>query len=130
MTRWIVPSIALPALLLVGAWLTGCRAQRADTEVTVVPPPMEMAPEPVPAGGEAQAHDVQSAYTYTCPMHPDVRQDRPGTCPECGMFLVADTDEAVEYYCPMHEDVVQDQPGKCPQCGMFLEARPAPEDAE
>ena len=26
--------------------------------------------------------------TYTCPMHPDVKQDRPGFCPECGMKLV------------------------------------------
>ena len=26
--------------------------------------------------------------TYTCPMHPQVRQDKPGMCPECGMNLV------------------------------------------
>ena len=25
--------------------------------------------------------------TYTCPMHPEVVQDRPGKCPDCGMFL-------------------------------------------
>src|SRR3989344_1200112 len=25
---------------------------------------------------------------YTCPMHPEIRQDRPGMCPECGMNLV------------------------------------------
>jgi P-type Cu+ transporter len=24
---------------------------------------------------------------YTCPMHPEVRQDLPGTCPKCGMTL-------------------------------------------
>jgi Cu+-exporting ATPase len=24
---------------------------------------------------------------YTCPMHPEVRQDHPGTCPKCGMAL-------------------------------------------
>ncbi|MDA0790420.1 MAG: heavy metal translocating P-type ATPase [Proteobacteria bacterium] len=24
---------------------------------------------------------------YTCPMHPEVRQDHPGTCPRCGMAL-------------------------------------------
>lgn len=24
---------------------------------------------------------------YTCPMHPEIRQDRPGTCPKCGMAL-------------------------------------------
>lgn len=31
----------------------------------------------------AQEHD-----TYTCPMHPTVISDRPGTCPVCGMDLV------------------------------------------
>lgn len=25
---------------------------------------------------------------YTCPMHPEVRKDKPGMCPECGMALV------------------------------------------
>src|SRR5215208_7057796 len=31
----------------------------------------------------AHEHD-----TYTCPMHPTVISDRPGTCPVCGMELV------------------------------------------
>jgi len=35
-------------------------------------------PEPMP--GVAHA-------TYTCPMHPEVRQKGPGTCPKCGMAL-------------------------------------------
>lgn len=26
--------------------------------------------------------------TYTCPMHPEVISDKPGTCPECKMDLV------------------------------------------
>src|SRR3990170_2767708 len=26
--------------------------------------------------------------TYTCPMDPDVIQDKPGNCPKCGMKLV------------------------------------------
>lgn len=25
---------------------------------------------------------------YTCPMHPEVQQDKPGNCPKCGMTLV------------------------------------------
>ncbi|ALJ00922.1 heavy metal-binding domain-containing protein [Rufibacter tibetensis] len=32
---------------------------------------------------EAQVAGV----TYTCPMHPEVVSDKPGKCPECGMFL-------------------------------------------
>src|SRR5574340_692624 len=27
------------------------------------------------------------ALVYTCPMHPEVRQDGPGACPKCGMAL-------------------------------------------
>ncbi|MBC3868618.1 heavy metal translocating P-type ATPase [Undibacterium oligocarboniphilum] len=26
---------------------------------------------------------------YTCPMHPEIRQDHPGSCPKCGMTLEA-----------------------------------------
>jgi len=32
---------------------------------------------------EVHAHDE-----YTCPMHPQITQDKPGTCPICGMDLV------------------------------------------
>ena len=28
---------------------------------------------------------------WTCPMHPDVRQDHPGACPICGMALEPET---------------------------------------
>ena len=31
---------------------------------------------------------AQAAGTiYTCPMHPEIRQDHPGSCPKCGMSL-------------------------------------------
>jgi Cu+-exporting ATPase len=65
--------------------------------------------------------------TYICPMHPDVRQVGPGTCPKCGMALEPEAPaapaERVEYTCPMHPEVVQDSPGTCPKCGMALESR-------
>jgi len=62
---------------------------------------------------------------YTCPMHPEIQQQGPGSCPKCGMALepmrvpVAAT--KTEYTCPMHPEVVQDHPGSCPKCGMALE---------
>jgi Cu+-exporting ATPase len=34
--------------------------------------------------------------TYTCPMHPEVVQDHPGTCPKCGMALEPRTVAAEE----------------------------------
>ncbi len=30
----------------------------------------------------------QKKAIYTCPMHPEVQHDHPGTCPKCGMTLV------------------------------------------
>lgn len=30
---------------------------------------------------------VAAGTIYTCPMHPEIRQDVPGTCPKCGMAL-------------------------------------------
>nr|WP_269454213.1 heavy metal translocating P-type ATPase [Sorangium cellulosum] len=63
----------------------------------------------------------------TCPMHPEVRQTGPGTCPSCGMALepVQPVQPAtrVEYVCPMHPEVVRTEPGSCPICGMALEPR-------
>ena len=29
----------------------------------------------------------QAGTVYTCPMHPEIRQDKPGNCPICGMSL-------------------------------------------
>ena len=68
-----------------------------------------------------------SGVFYTCPMHPEVRQDHPGSCPKCGMALEPMTPVAqatkVEYTCPMHPEIVRDAPGSCPICGMALEPR-------
>lgn len=39
---------------------------------------------------EPRAHepvDASTDTTWTCPMHPEVRQDHPGPCPICGMAL-------------------------------------------
>ncbi|CAN5615539.1 hypothetical protein BH10BAC5_BH10BAC5_02230 [soil metagenome] len=33
------------------------------------------------------ASDSTISKVYTCPMHPEVMQDKPGTCPKCGMDL-------------------------------------------
>lgn len=69
----------------------------------------------------------ESSGTYTCPMHPEIREDGPGSCPKCGMGLEAVTPVqsavGMEYVCPMHPEVVQDKPGDCPICGMALEPK-------
>lgn len=33
-------------------------------------------------------HDQSAGGYYTCPMHPEIKRDKPGMCPECGMALV------------------------------------------
>ncbi|HTG88756.1 MAG TPA: heavy metal-binding domain-containing protein [Vicinamibacterales bacterium] len=59
------------------------------------------------------------AISWTCPMHPDVLEDRKGTCGICGMDL-----EAVRlvtmYTCPVHAVIEQGTPGKCRICSRDL----------
>ncbi|CAM5376919.1 Cu+-exporting ATPase OS=Eoetvoesiella caeni OX=645616 GN=DFR37_12710 PE=3 SV=1 [Eoetvoesiella caeni] len=40
------------------------------------------------SGGSGQAREMDAIYT--CPMHPQIRQDHPGHCPICGMSLEAE----------------------------------------
>lgn len=42
-----------------------------------------------PAGNQHSQHGGTPAdkAVYTCPMHPEVRSDKPGDCPKCGMKL-------------------------------------------
>ena len=42
-------------------------------------------PKPSPAPSTAPAKE---GVKYTCVMHPEVVQDKPGNCPKCGMKLV------------------------------------------
>jgi Cu+-exporting ATPase len=39
------------------------------------------------ASASHAAPPVPAGTTYTCPMHPQIRQDHPGNCPICGMAL-------------------------------------------
>ena len=70
-----------------------------------------------------------SARIYTCAMHPEVRQNEPGSCLKCGMALeplqAAPAVTSTEWTCPMHPKIVRDTPGTCPICGMALEPRTA-----
>ncbi|WHZ12230.1 MAG: P-type ATPase [Burkholderiaceae bacterium] len=100
--------------------------------------------------GRAAGEQARASTIYTCPMHPEVRQDRPGNCPKCHMNLVPEGRAAsghhhhhdhtvgaqapmaaaaplqevpagTVYTCPMHPEIRQDHPGNCPKCGMTLE---------
>jgi len=85
-------------------------------------PKQYLAPDPVPESGKSESKAI-----YTCPMHPEVEQQGPGSCPKCGMALEPKSapvaKSRTEYTCPMHPEIVQEQPGNCPKCGMALEPR-------
>ncbi|HEU4970753.1 MAG TPA: multicopper oxidase family protein [Gaiellaceae bacterium] len=58
---------------------------------------------------------------YACPMHAEVVGDEPGSCPKCGMKLLAiESPPDTTYVCPMHPEVTSDAPDRCPECGMKL----------
>lgn len=57
-------------IFLVGAILSACTSGKKDDH------------------SDHTAAQESTATKYTCPMHPNVVQDGPGTCPVCGMDLV------------------------------------------
>ncbi len=71
--------------------------------------------------------DTSSCSGYTCPMHPEIKKEKMGSCPECGMalepILTPLEYTKTEWICPMDPDVISDKPGSCPKCGMALEPR-------
>ncbi|MGH9932608.1 MAG: heavy metal translocating P-type ATPase [Pyrinomonadaceae bacterium] len=93
-------------------------------------------PSAHPDGDRAESKPAatSAAQTYTCPMHPEVRESKPGSCPKCGMSMepvaVTAAKEKIEYTCPMHPQIVRDAPGSCPICGMSLEPRTITLDEE
>jgi P-type Cu2+ transporter len=50
-------------------------------------------------------HNHHSRELYTCPMHPEVIQDKPGNCPKCGMNLVLDNGKDEEQSHNLHEEI-------------------------
>lgn len=98
------------------------------------------------SGGEHNEHDGSSSpkeykivnpladtlnerVYYTCSMHPEIKLDKAGQCPKCGMNLemrrekmkkTPEGDTKVSYICPMHSDVKSNKKGKCSKCGMNL----------
>ena len=54
---------------------------------------------------ERPAGPPPAGAQYTCPMHPEVRQEAPGDCPECGMALepmtVPGAQTRTQYTCPI-----------------------------
>jgi Cu+-exporting ATPase len=57
----------------------GCKTRFAADPQRYLSPAEAAAPAPAP--------EPVAGAIYTCPMHPEIRQDHPGDCPKCGMAL-------------------------------------------
>ena len=80
-------------LLVVFCGAAGVAAQRAATPAADAIPPLSM----------------------TCPMHPDIVESRPGSCPLCKMPLVPVRLDTA-WMCPLHTTVMDDHEGTCRIC--------------
>ncbi len=93
---------------------------------------------------DASSDGGDTVTRYTCPMHPQIVEEEPGSCPICGMDLVekefpaeeagedahagdehaqasgGDGETVTRWTCPMHPQIVEEEPGSCPICGMDL----------
>ena len=49
---------------------------------------------------------ISEHIQYTCPMHPQIRQDKPGTCPICGMALEPEKVSIIEQKNPEYQDML------------------------
>jgi Cu+-exporting ATPase len=77
----------------------GCAAKfQADPQKYLHP---QAAPEPM----QQEAAGIE----YTCPMHPEVRQTGPGSCPKCGMALepVSFTRDSADEVNPEYTDMLR-----------------------
>ena len=57
--------------------------------------------------------------SWTCPMHPEVLEDKKGVCSICRMDLVQVT-VAVSWTCPDHPEIARIDPGTCPGGGAMV----------
>ena len=70
--QYLMTALLITAIGITGLALSGCAKTGANKN---------------PTQDSGATNSVQ-ATQYTCPMHPDVVQDKPGDCPKCGMKLV------------------------------------------
>ncbi len=92
---------------------------------------------------EAETSEPETKQLWTCGMHPQVIQDKPGNCPICGMKLVPLKPETAPggapaakpkkerkilyWRAPMDPNYISDKPGKSP---MGMDLIPVYEDEE
>lgn len=109
--------LAATVFVLIISWTAGFSQDKSKTDIR--------------QSASIKVEMTKDSVYYTCPMHEQVKMDKPGKCPKCGMTLekkimkMTETKsknmEAIKTYtCSMHPEVNSDKPGKCPKCGMAL----------
>ena len=85
-------NILLALSLFAAVMVTGCNKTEKSTENQGASSETTTSETTRPAHGEpGHNHETdhgQIAAVYSCPMHPEVTSDKPGSCPKCGMDLV------------------------------------------
>ena len=87
MTKKIAASIALLAIVILSSYFYYRHISISSNEAHV-------ASSGTPASSNATTSTLPSinkpgqGKVWVCPMHPEIMQDHPGTCPICGMDLV------------------------------------------
>ena len=101
----IEPNVRLASLLTVAAVCALVVAVRAGEQTSSSRPAAPTAARPA----------TLPPVVQTCPMHPDIVEDKAGNCPLCKMALVPVRLEAA-WSCPLHAAIVRDAKGSCPIC--------------
>jgi len=78
------------------------------------------APQAARSGAQTAAAEKLPPLSYTCPMHPEILEDKGGTCPICKMDLVPIRLDSVWTCATKPLAVVRDGPGRCPIDGTAL----------
>jgi hypothetical protein len=99
------PNVRLASLLTVAAVCALVAVIRAGDQTSSSRPAAATAPRPA----------TLPPVVQTCPMHPDIVEDKAGSCPLCKMALVPVRLEAA-WSCPVHAAIVRDAKGSCPIC--------------
>jgi Heavy metal binding domain len=75
----------------------------------------------VPLAAQQSKKDKLPPVSYICPMpgDEDILEDKPGSCPRCGMELEGIRLDTV-YTCLTNTAIIREQPGKCPTDGRAL----------